>query len=89
VIGVFSILIIVRSLSKVGGQVGSAFTLTLIGVLFQAFALVYNLVVLDFHLLPNLTFFGLLSGHNVHEILMVLGLIFFTLAARSFSNLSR
>ena len=89
--GVFAVIIILRTLGKVGGQVGAAFTLTLFGVLFQMAALIYNIFVRELKLVtePSIaTPVGTLLSHNIHETLMIIGIIFFVVAARQFAKLS-
>lgn len=89
VIGVFAITIIVAALRKIGGQVGSVFSLTLVGVIFQISALIYNIIFRELQLLPSPEIDGLLQTHNIHEALMIIGLVFFVLAAKKFSDLSQ
>ena len=90
--GLFSVITILSTLSKVGGQVGVAFTLTLLGVIFQMGALGYNVVIRELKLLAEpiiTTPLGILHSHNIHEALMIVGIIFFMLAARQFAKLSQ
>lgn len=79
IFGIFAVFTIIRALSKVGGQVGAAFTLTLFGVIFQMSALTYNII----------TPLDTLASHNIHETLMIVGIIFFVLAARQFAKVSQ
>lgn len=89
-IGLFSVFLVIRTLGKVGGQVGAAFKFTLVGVIAQMLALTYNLLTAELTVIPvPHTFFGgLISNHHLHDVLMIIGLIFFVLAARQFSKLS-
>lgn len=89
-IGLFSIFLVIRALGKVGGQVGAAFKFTLVGVIAQTLALTYNLLTVEIALisLPTTFFGGLIASHHLHDGLMIIGLIFFVLAAQQFSKLS-
>lgn len=89
-IGLFSIVLVIRTLGKVGGQVGAAFKFTLVGVIAQMLALTYNLLTVEFTIISvPLSFFGgLILSHHLHDVLMLIGLIFFVLAAQQFSKLS-
>lgn len=89
-IGLFSVVLVIRTLGKVGGQVGAAFTFTLLGVISQILALTYDLLTEEIAIisLPTTFFGGLVSSHHIHGTLMVIGLVFFVLAAQQFSKLS-
>lgn len=92
IFAVFAVFVILKALGRVGGQVGLAFTLTLVGVIFQASALVYNIFIRELKTFaePELnTPLGLLRSHNIHEVLMIIGIIFFVMAARQFAKLSQ
>ncbi len=88
--GVLAVIIVLRTLAKVGGQVGAAFTLTLFGMVFQTTALFYDILAY-LKITPEITIntpFGSIMNHTIHETLMVTGIIFFVLAARQFAKLS-
>lgn len=86
--GIFAVIIVGKSLSRVGGQVGSAFSLILLGVISQIAALLESLLVADLKVLPELNLGGIIQSHQIHDILMVIGMIFFVLGAKKFSDLS-
>lgn len=90
--GIYAVIIVLTTLSKVGGQVGSAFALTLMGVILQTAAIFYDLLVEELRLLPDFSMgtpLGMLRSHNIHDGLMIIGIIFFVLAARQFAKLSQ
>lgn len=80
--GVISIGVILSSSRTVGGQVGSAFNLVLIGILFQMSAVIYTIVFTRLKLFPA-------PVVDIHHGLMVIGLVFFVMAARQFAKLSQ
>ena len=88
-VGIFALILVIKTLGKIGGQVGSAFKFTLVGVACQMLALTYNLLTEEFQIIsvPSVIF-GSISSHHIHDVLMVLGMIFFVLAAQQFSKLS-
>jgi hypothetical protein len=86
--GIFALFIILKSLRKVGGQVGSAFTLTLLGVIAQTLALMESLFVSQLGLIAEPNLGGVLQGHDIHDGLMVIGMLFFVFGAKKFSDLS-
>lgn len=90
--GVYAVIVVLGTLNKVGGQVGSAFALTLIGVILQTAAIGYDLLVEGVRLLPEFSMetpLGMLRSHNIHDGLMIIGIIFFVMAARQFAKLAQ
>lgn len=89
-IGLFSVVLVIKTLGKVGGQVGAAFTFTLLGIISQVLALTYDLLTKETSLvqIPTTFFGGLIASHHIHDLLMIIGLIFFVVAAQQFSKLS-
>lgn len=82
VAGLFSLVIIVNTSSKVGGQVGAAFNLVLWGILFQLSAIIYTVIFTRLKLLPA-------PPVDIHHALMTVGLVLFVIAAKKFSDLAR
>ena len=80
--GIISLFVILTTSSKIGGQVGSAFNLVLYGIIFQMSAVIYTIIFVRLKLFPAPAF-------DFHHGLMVAGLIFFVVAAKKFSDLSR
>lgn len=80
--GVVSIAVIFNASKIIGGQVGSAFSLVLFGILFQMSAVIYTIIFTRLKLFPA-------PSIDIHHALMVIGLIFFVIAAKKFSQVSK
>lgn len=79
--GVISVLVIFNTFKVIGGQVRSTFSLVLLGIIFQMLAIIYTIIFTRLKLFPA-------PSVDVHHALMVVGLVFFVLAARQFAKLS-
>ncbi len=79
--GLFSLFIIFNIAKRIGGAVEDAFTLVLWGIFFQTSALIYS-VVLRLKLFPPLPV-------DLHHAIMVVGMLFFFVAAKKISDISR
>ena len=74
-IGVVILISVATTLKSVGGILGISYRYILYGISFQVLALIYTLVFVRFKIYPTP------AGVDVHHLLMILGIVFFALAA--------
>lgn len=79
---ILSLIIIINASRKIGGQIGSSFNLILWGILLQMSAIIYTIIFTRLKILPA-------PPIDIHHGLMVIGLVFFVVAAKKFSDLSQ
>ena len=80
-IGIILLVIIIDTLKSFTGSLRQSYNFIMYGILFQVLALVYTLVFVRFKLYP------IPAGIDVHHLLMIVGLIFFGIAAYKLRNM--
>ena len=80
-IGIILLVIIINALKSFTGSLRQSYNFIMYGILFQILALVYTLVFVRFKLYP------IPAGIDVHHLLMIVGLIFFGVAAYKLRNM--
>ena len=83
IIGVIAIVIVRRIIGEVGTVIKKPYNYFILGILLQIFALLYTLIFNRFEL------FAVPGGINIHNLLMVLGLISFVIGAKELSKISK
>ena len=81
VIGFVLLIIIIRTLKSFTGSLRQSYDFMLYGILFQVLALIYTLVFV------RLKLYSVPAGIDIHHLLMIIGLIFFGLAAYKLKNM--
>lgn len=81
-VGVVSVVWVYTSLRLVGGKLSRPFQFVILGTLFQVSAFIYTAVFHQLKLYP-------MPGVNLHEAIMVLGMLCFVLAAKKFADLTK
>lgn len=74
-VGLIMIMSITTTLKSVGGIVGTSYKYMLNGIGFQLLALMYTLIFVRFKLFPTP------AGVDIHHLLMIIGIVFFAIAA--------
>jgi len=80
VVGIIAVAAIVRKRATLGGRVGQALNLFVFGVAFMVLAFTWTLVFSRLALLPP-------PPLNAHNLLMMIGMIFFVFSTRKFTSL--
>lgn len=80
--GIFSIVMVVMTRRKMGGQISQAFLYVMLGSIFETLALISSIFFDEARFYP--VFF-----HHLHDIMMAVGLLSFAIAAKKFAGLSK
>ena len=83
VVGIISVVIIYSVIRTLGGIIGKSFTIVIYGILLQVFAIIYTIIFARFKIFP------IPGGVDIHHLLMVIGLLFFVVAAYNAAKLSK
>ncbi|MBI1888470.1 MAG: hypothetical protein HYS15_00835 [Candidatus Spechtbacteria bacterium] len=83
IVGIISVLMIVKLKGALGGRMGGALNMVLLGIVANILALTYTVVFMKLKLFSNPLPF------DAHHLLMTISMILFVFSAKKFSSLVR